>query len=1280
MKDKTLLGWLTGSLALAVILCPTAAAQPVPDLSTPTNVVGSCNTLCTITGGVQADRNLFHSFEEFSIPTRGGVRFDNAADIINIFSRVTGDSSSNIDGLLRTNGAANVFLLNPNGILFGPNARLNIGGSFVATTADSILFDNNLEFSAGDRQTPSLLTVSVPIGLQYGFNQSGQISVDNSALGVGAGQSLILAGRGITINNGFLNAGLRGGNGRIELGSVSGRGIVGLNADQGRINLNFSENLTPADIVFTNNSTLDVTPRNADASGGDIVIHAQNLEIADGSQLQAGIRSELADRRAGNITINTAGTATITGVSQASRASGIFNRAIGGAGDGGDINIQAARLIVSDRVQIIARTTGFGNARDISISTDSLSVTSGGLLRSITSGQGDSGDVIISASEQVEVVGTNANNIPSSIDTRVDLDATGNGGDVIINARRVLARDGGQIGPATFGFGNSGNLRVIATDSVEAIGRTSNNQFPSGLGTQVERSGGGNGGDIWIETRHLSITDGASVTARSFGANGQANAGNVTVIARERVEIIGVLENNEGAQRRSGLFTQVGRQGPNDEIRGDAGNISIATRQLVILDGGNLNSRNSGPGRAGNITVTAESIELSGANNRFEQGSDLTAESIGTGDAGNLILDTESLTIQDGGRIRASTLSGRGGNVSLQNLRILRVTDGEISAATETGQAGNLSIDVSGDIELADNARLLVEATDDQGRSGSLFVTSNQLSLQNGSRISASNTSGRSADITIQGLDWLMVDDSEISASTQTGRAGNLNITSDVIWLDNEGRFSVAATAGGRAGGLSLDAQQFTLRDGASINLNSTGDGLAGDLDVAAQNIVLANRSELTANTESGRGANIQLRVLDTLRLGNGSQISALTQDGSGGQLNLNGDQRAANQVEIGTNSSISTEAIRTGDAGNLVLNMRRLTVEDGGEIAATTDSGRAGDIVLRGLDQLQVNNGRVSASTQTGRAGNLRIRALDSVELSGEGGLLVQAQGRQGIAGNLSIRADRLIVQDGASATVSSPNGQAGSLNVTANDIRLNRGFLTAETGLSQADGAAEINLQNVELLVMEDNSQISAEAFESADGGNVTIDAEDGFLIALPDQDSNIIARADRGNGGNISIAAQSLFNFEVQEDQPITNDIDASSQAGVSGNVTILEPDVDPSRGLAELPSNVVDASDQIAQTCSTGGVATEQGEFVITGRGGLPSSPNEIHSADGSYVGLVTNSFDGNDSLNEIESTNDSSALPPRLVEAQGWRVDDEGKITLVATMPVTPYLHSSGCIR
>jgi filamentous hemagglutinin family protein len=139
-----------------------------------------------ITGGAQRGQNLFHSFEQFNVTEGRGAYFTSpSADIVNILSRITGNNISEIFGTLGTNGASqpNLFLINPNGIVFGENASLNVGGSFYASTVSSIVFENG-EFSATNVDDPPLLTINMPIGLNFG-NNPGDIINLSVANGVG---------------------------------------------------------------------------------------------------------------------------------------------------------------------------------------------------------------------------------------------------------------------------------------------------------------------------------------------------------------------------------------------------------------------------------------------------------------------------------------------------------------------------------------------------------------------------------------------------------------------------------------------------------------------------------------------------------------------------------------------------------------------------------------------------------------------------------------------------------------------------------------------------------------------------------------------------------------------------------------------------------------------------------------------------------------------------------------------------------------------------------------
>jgi large exoprotein involved in heme utilization and adhesion len=253
--------------------------------------------------------------------------------------------------------------------------------------------------------------------------------------------------------------------------------------------------------------------------------------------------------------------------------------------------------------------------------------------------------------------------------------------------------------------------------------------------------------------------------------------------------------------------------------------------------------------------------------------------------------------------------------------------------------------------------------------------------------------------------------------------------------------------------------------------------------------------------------------------------------------------------------------------------------------------------------------------------------------------------------------------------------------MTITADSLLLNQGLLLAITGTSGAEGGANINLQGLDLLRMDNESLISANALEDANGGNVTIDST--FIVATPpkgSEGSDITANAVRGNGGRVNITTQGLFGIEFRPQRTPKNDITVSSTYGVAGIVQVNGPDVDPSRGLAELPTDVVDASEQIDRRCTPAGRTAQRNSFTITGRGGLPPSPNDVLQAESVVVNWVTldpqedNRSRNNTSVNPNSSTPATTTPPqtPRITEAQGWVYGSNGEVILTAESPnVTP---------
>ena len=281
-------------LAISFLQAPAVYAQVIKDATLPTRVNSTDNlnfTIDSVNNKNRVGNNLFHSFKEFSIPTGGSAVFNNPTDVVNIINRVTGGSISNIDGLIKANGNANLFLINPAGIVFGKNARLDIGGSFFGSTAESIKFADG-EFSAIDTTTEPLLSINVPLGLQMGSNSAaievqgeGYISTSNDinpfspfivtnfeGLRVKPENTLALIGSEVSLNGGILAA----DSGRVELGAVKS-GLVNINSTTQGWNLDYND-VQNFSVIKLNSKAL------VDASDS-IQLQGGNIFIRDGSKV-----------------------------------------------------------------------------------------------------------------------------------------------------------------------------------------------------------------------------------------------------------------------------------------------------------------------------------------------------------------------------------------------------------------------------------------------------------------------------------------------------------------------------------------------------------------------------------------------------------------------------------------------------------------------------------------------------------------------------------------------------------------------------------------------------------------------------------------------------------------------------------------------------------------------------------------------------------------------------------------------------------------------------------
>ena len=711
-----------------------AFAQVSPDGTTSTTVEVDGSNNFTINNGDLAGDNLFHSFQDFSIPTNGSASFNNAANIANIFSRVTGGNISDIDGLISANGTANLFLINPAGILFGENASLSIGGSFYGTTADSILFDDG-ELNALDADNPPLLTINAPIGLSFRDNPA-EIQVQETNITLQPNQTLAFLGGDIDIQGGALEA----PNGQILLGGLGTTGTVTLDE-----NLSFTipENLTRGDVSISDGTQVNV---GAD-QGGTISLQGKNITVADdGTIIFSGILPELgnSESQGGTIEFNATESVTLTDSARIDASS--F-----GEGSAGNIIISASDSVIIDNQTSLftASTTDQGVAGNVAITTNNFALNNESRISAVTTGVGNAGDINIEA------------NSVSLNNTGLILNSTlgaGNAGDINIQTQTLTLNDGSEIVSNTEGEGNAGNIQVIASDSVSISGvapvevffESFPGGFSSGLFSASEAGATGQGGTISVTTGQLSISDGATLGGRTRST---ALGGDIIVNA-DSINISG------GGQILTAAFAE-----------GNAGDITLNVANEINISGSDPTFFS----RREQVIELASEINT-GQLNDLEQTIDPVSPesgifaSIGSdslGSAGNIFIGgvmtaasdsllLPQLSLANDGQIAVNSRGGgNGGNVSIQGNSLTLENNAAILADTPQGQGGNINLDIEDNVTLQEESLISAVATN--------------------------NANGGNIDIDANFIVAFPNQNSDIIASAEQGAGGNINIITEAL-------------------------------------------------------------------------------------------------------------------------------------------------------------------------------------------------------------------------------------------------------------------------------------------------------------------------------------------------------------------------------------------------------------------------------------------------------------------------------------------------------------------
>lgn len=982
----------------------------------------------TDTMGTLNGANLFHSFGEFNIFLGESATFTGPNYLQNIIARVTGGNSSTIDGLLSSAiTGANLYFVNPAGIMFGESAHLDISGSFHASTADYLKLGDKGRFDASFPEN-SVLTSAAPSAFGFLGNNPAPINIAGSFLSVPKGKALSLIGGDMKIDNGSLYA----SEGAINVASVASKGEVaidskGISADGfdklGNINITQTAKRVQKDGKTINN--LDVSGE----GGGTIYIRGGGF-VVDG-----GVMTARTDGDVGGASI--------------------------------DIRL-SGDLIVTNDGAIANNNNGAGSGKKIVVEAENMELTNGGGINSLCSGSGDGGGMILTIRNLLKIDG-HSDNYTSGISLSslgkgaagdLSLSAakmivandggiTGYGFDngrasnISINVGNLKLESGGNVDNSVYGTGTGGDLSIEATDSIQISG---SGNTRSGIYSMIEWGNGiggnisikaprlsvvssgiitgengfessGTGGDITLNVESLEIKDGGRIDVNTFGPG---RGGRLTVTATDSVSITGA-----GGFGLCGLYAQAYGSGNGGFISvtaprlaltngglvngttyygsGNAGSIEMNLGSLEIAGGASgISCASLGKGKGGNISITAADWILmdGGSSTMFASSINTTSDS---GNAGNITISTPSLTLKDNSTIFSSTMHGMGGNIILE-VGALKMNGGEISTSSVySGQAGDITISAADSITVTGNSSAVGASKYSQidsltlgtGDAGHIFIYSPVLTVGENGRIVASTEAsgkvlptGQGGSIDLQVGHLNLIDGGFLTTRTNgSGQGGVMTVNAtESITISGSGSYGASgiystASSTGNAGVINVNTSSITITDGGKIDTSSAGTGKGGSINIDASSIDLKDNASISAkSTGAGDAGDITINSGDLLYSEN-SSITTAAEKAGGGVITING-----NNVQLMNNSEI-TASVAHGESGggNVTMNVNTLVAFDDSDITARADEGFGGNITINAKAVFFTDDIDLDASSNVaGRSGTVQIASPVS-DISGD-------------------------------------------------------------------------------------------------------------------------------------------------------------------------------------------------------------------------------------------------------------------------------------------------------
>ena len=1002
--------------AIAVVALGLARA---PDVSAQVTLDGTLGPAQTLSGpnytidstvGALRGTNLFHSFGAFNVRTGESATFTNSTPvpISNVFARVTGGQVSVVDGLLRsTIAGADLYLLNPQGVMFGPNAALDVPGAFHVSTADYLRLADGGMFRA-DPQQPSVLTSAPAIAFGFLGPTVAAVSFDRATVEVKDGQTFSVIAGDISVSA----ATLRAAGGRLQIASVGSAGEV---VTTPGLPLNSFSRLGEIHLSQGANATVSSA-----AGAGTVVIRGGKLVVDSSASINANSNGA-GDGAAVGIDIQ---------VNEATFTDGAEMLAFAnGTGRAGDMDVSADKLQVANGAFLNSATSS-ALARNINIKVDTLEIADGGEITAQTRGTADGGNLNVSARE------INMSGVDAAFNTGLfggqfgGAGATGRSANVIVSAESISLT--GSANPnlvtgvfgATFASGPGGAIQVNTTTL----------DMGSNTGLQNTTFGPGAGGTVAVKATELSIAGSSNpniftgLFANTFGSG---RGGSIQVVA-ERIKLV-----NRAAVAAAGFST------------GDAGTVAVAAGSLEMSSGSQIYTNVLfGSGNAGSLTVSADSLIITGFRDSpspFVSTLDFTGLSSSTGTfgkrGGDMSVSAGTLVLTDKAAIFSSSSgAGAAGNIHI-DADTLRVSSRSAISTNAFGSGPGGNIDIAAGTVTVEGAGTPLGPND---------------SIVSAIASQASTGGGAAGQVTIDAGRIEVLDGAKISTQTfGAGNGGNLRITGDTVLVSGINA-ELLAYEHGIAGGNVDSARSAIL---ASSDRSFAGDaatGNAGKVWIDATELALAAGGSISSTTSTpGLGGKIELAV-DTMRLSGGALISAASSTsanaGKAGDVSIS----AGGSVVI-AGSSITTAADRAA-GGSIVIQGNDVRFLDGALVSAkSSGAGDAGNIRVTAAGSLQLTDSVISTQALLADGGNIQLIAPLTVQLA-RAKVSTSVESGAGGGGNILIDPQFVIVKE-SSITANAFGGPGGNITIIAEKYVADAASVVEASSVLSAPGSVDIH-----------------------------------------------------------------------------------------------------------------------------------------------------------------------------------------------------------------------------